>query len=75
MIELEPHYNWRTIYTAETDERSPFFGREYSEIMLEHRIYDTYIHPQWDEFGSLTLYMKILYTNYDLESTITEFNR
>lgn len=73
MVELEPHYNWRNIYTAETDERSPFFGREYSEVELNHRIYDTYIHPQWDEFGSLTLYMKILYTNYDLGFTIWEF--
>ena len=72
MIELEPHYNWRNIYTAEEDERSPFFGRTYNEIMLNHRVYDTYIHPQWDEFGSHTLYMKILYTNYDQGFTIWE---
>lgn len=73
MIELEPHYGWRNYYTAETDRKSPFYGRVYSEIMLENRIYDTYIHPQWDEFGSLTLYMKILYTNYELGFTIWEF--
>lgn len=73
MIELEPYYNWRGIYTAENDKRSPFFGRKYSEIMLENRIYDTYIHPQWDEFGSLTLYIKILHADYTLGFTIWEF--
>jgi len=73
MIELEPHYNWRHLYTAENDEHAPFFGREYSEITLDNRIYDTYIHPQWDEFGSLTLYMKILFTDYEQGFTIFEF--
>ncbi|HAG15424.1 MAG TPA: hypothetical protein DCG69_02725 [Bacteroidales bacterium] len=73
MVELEPYYNWRTFYTAETDNRSPFYRRKYSEIFLEKTIYNTYINPQWDEFGSLTLYMKILYTNYELGFTIWEF--
>ena len=73
MIEIEPYYGWREFYTAETDKRSPFYKRKYSEIALNNRIYDTYIHPQWDEFGSLTLYIKILYAHYDLGFAILEF--
>lgn len=73
MFVLEPHYNWRKIYTAEEDPHSPFYGRVYSEFEFNNAIYDTVIHPQWDEFGSLTLYTKILYTNYDLGFVIMEF--
>lgn len=65
MHEIEPHYGWRHLYTAEEDERSPFHGREYSEFEFTHTIYNYYIHPQWDDFGSSTLYMKILFADYD----------
>ena len=73
MHTLEPYYNWRQYYTAEEDDASPFYGREYSEIYLSNVIYDHYIHPQWDEFGSATLYLKILYVNYDEKFAIIEF--
>lgn len=69
---LEPHYNWRNIYRAEDDENSPFYGREYSEFYFENSIYNYYIHPQWDEFGSATLYTKILYADYIQEYAILE---
>lgn len=64
MHDIEPHYNWRSLYTAEEDARSPFYGREYSEFEFGNHVYDHYIHPQWDEFGSQTLYLKLLYTDY-----------
>lgn len=70
---IEPHYNWRNIYRAEDDENSPFYGRIYSEFYFENSIYNYLIHPQWDEFGSCTLYAKILYTDYVQEFTIIEF--
>lgn len=73
MFAIEPHYGWRKYYTAESDPDSPFFGREYSEFEFKNVIYDTVIHPQWDEFGSLTLYTKILYSNYDHGCVIMEF--
>lgn len=73
MFSIEPHYSWRKYYTAETDPQSPFYGREYSEFEFKNAVYDTVIHPQWDEFGSSTLYIKILYSNYDLGFTIMEF--
>jgi hypothetical protein len=64
MHHLEPHYNWRQYYTAEDDPRSPFYGREYSEFEFTNTLYNHCIHPQWDEFGSATLFMKVLYANY-----------
>lgn len=73
MFAIEPHYNWRKFYTAEEDPNSPFYGRVYSEIELTNAIYDTLIHPQWDEFGSLTLYTKILFTDYESGFVIMEF--
>ena len=72
MHEIEPFYNWRHLYTAEEDPRSPFFGRTYSEFEYSQVIYNYYIHPQWDEFGSRTLYMKILYADYEQQFVIIE---
>lgn len=72
MQNIEPYYNWRHLYTAEEDSRSPFFGRTYSEFEYSQTLYNYYIHPQWDEFGSRTLYMKLLYADYDLHFCIIE---
>jgi hypothetical protein len=65
MHTLEPFFSWRHMYCAEEDKRSPFYGREYSEFEFTNQIYNYLIHPQWDDFGSSTLYMKILYADYD----------
>ena len=65
MHTIEPHYNWRHIYRSEDDPKSPFFRNEYSEFEFENRVYDHYVHPQWDFFGSNTLYVKIIYANYE----------
>jgi len=70
--EIEPYYNWRHLYIAEEDENSPFFGREYSEFEFSNTVYNYYIHPQWDEFGSRTLYLKILFADYDFNYAIIE---
>lgn len=72
MQEIEPYYNWRHLYTAEEDERSPFFGRTYSEFEYSNTVYNYYIHPQWDEFGSRTLYLKVLFVDYDFNFAIIE---
>jgi hypothetical protein len=72
MHEIEPYYNWRHLYTAEEDEQSPFFGREYSEFEYSNTVYNYYIHPQWDEFGSRTLYLKVLFADYDFNYAIIE---
>lgn len=72
MHEIEPYYNWRHLYIASEDERSPFFGREYSEFEFTHAIYNYVIHPQWDEFGSATLFLKVLFADYDRQFAIIE---
>lgn len=64
MHNIEPYYNWRHIYVASEDEHSPFFGKEYSEFEFSNTIYNYYIHPQWDDIGSPTLYLKLLYADY-----------
>jgi hypothetical protein len=73
MHEIEPYFNWRTYYTAEDDEFSPFYQRQYSEFYFTNSVYDHYIHPQWDEIGSNTLYLKILMVDYDKEFAVIEF--
>ena len=72
MHELEPYWNWRDLYTAEDDERSPFFGRAYSEFEFSTKLYNYYLHPQWDEIGSPTLYLKIIFADYDDGYAIVE---
>lgn len=72
MHTIEPYWNWRALYTAEEDPKSPFFGREYSLFEFEHAIYDHLIHPQWDEFESETLFLKILFIDYDIQYVIIE---
>jgi hypothetical protein len=72
MHHIEPFYNWRHIYISEEDERSPFYGRVYSEFEFIHHVYNYYIHPQWDEFGSRTLYMKVIMADYDEHYAVIE---
>lgn len=64
MHTIEPYYNWRSYYVASEDPQSPFFDREYSEMYFTDHIYDHYIHPQWDNIGSPTLFLKILFVDY-----------
>lgn len=73
MHDIEPYWNWRHRYMAEEDERSPFFGTEHSEFEFTHAIYDHLIHPQWDSMGSSTLYMKVLFADYDDGFAVLEF--
>ena len=72
MHTIEPYYNWRHLYTAEEDELSPFYGREYSEFEFSNTVYNYYIHPQWDDIDSRTLYIKILFVDYDYNFAIIE---
>ena len=57
---------------SEEDQRSPFYKREYSEFEFTQTVYNFYIHPQWDEFGSRTLYLKVLLADYDEHYVIIE---
>jgi len=72
MHTIEPYYAWRNHYVASEDPKSPFFERIYNEMSYHMKIYDHYIHPQWDSIGSQTLFIKILWVDYEEESTIIE---
>lgn len=72
MHDIEPFYNWRHIYVSEEDQRSPFYGQTYSEFEFTQTVYNYYIHPQWDTFGSRTLYMKVLMADYDEKYAVIE---
>jgi len=73
MHDIEPFYKWRDDYISSEDERSPFYGKEYSEFEFTDTIYNFYIHPQCDFFGSPTMYMKIIFVDYDRQYAIIEF--
>lgn len=73
MHDIEPHFGWRDRYRAEDDDASPFFGRQYSEFGFSNRVYNYLLHPQWDEFGAETLYLKLLFVDYDEGYAIIEF--
>jgi len=60
------------LYTAEEDPLSPFYEREYSETYYTDQIYNHYIHPQWDNIDSPTLFIKILFVEYDEGFAIIE---
>lgn len=72
MHNIEPYSNWDYLYASEEDEQSPFYGREYNEFAFENTIYNYYIHPLWDYFGSKTLYLKILMADYETGYVIIE---
>ena len=72
MHDIEPYYGWREKYDSSEDQDSPFWRREYSEFMFTDKIYNYFIHPQWDNFGADTLYLKLLYVEYDESYAIIE---
>jgi hypothetical protein len=73
MHDLEPYHQWRDQYIAANDPKSPFYGRVYNEFSYTTKIYNYYIHPQWDSFESTTLFAKILFADYDQSYAMIEF--
>lgn len=72
MHQIEPFFYWRDYYRAEEDENSPFFGRSYSEFELTNAVNNILIHPQWDSIESETLYLKLLFSDYEIGFAIIE---
>lgn len=72
MHELAPHHNWQNHYMSEDDPGSPFFEQIYDQFQYSTEIYGYYIDPQWDSIGSKTLYVKVIFVDYDLGSAIIE---
>ncbi len=73
MHAVEPYYHWRNLYISSEDDASPFYQQEYSEFFFENKVYNYLIHPQWDSMGSTTLFLKIIYVDYQSSFAIIEF--
>jgi len=73
MHTIEPFAGWLQYYDSSSDENSPFHEKEYNYDVYSETIYGYYIDPAWDFFGSETLYLKILYADYDLGFVVLEF--
>ncbi|MEM6644332.1 MAG: hypothetical protein AAF616_15240 [Bacteroidota bacterium] len=72
MHTLRPYERWNQYYNSSYDDRSPFSGMEYNYDLYSTTIYGYYIDPAWDFFGSETLYIKIIYADYDLGFAVIE---
>ena len=61
---IEPFDGWLSHYNSFEDENSPFIGKDTNYEIYTDTIYNFYIDPAWDYFGSETLYIKILFADY-----------
>ena len=73
MHQIEPYYNWLKFYNTSKDPNSPFEGKEYSFDTYSENIYGYYIDPNWDFMGSETLYIKVLFVDYNQGYIVIEF--
>lgn len=69
---IEPFYGWLNIYSHETDERSPFHEVEHNLFQYDRSVNRIPAHPLWDDIGSESLLVKILYADYQLGYAIIE---
>jgi hypothetical protein len=65
MHNIEPFYLWRDIYSSDQDSNALNYKQEYSEFHYTNKVYNYLLHPQWDDFGSETLFYKLLYADYE----------
>ena len=70
---IQPYERWLTYYDSSQDDRCPFYGKEYNMDVYSETIYGYYIDPAWDSFGSPTLYLKILFADYEEGYIVLEF--
>ncbi|BDD05656.1 hypothetical protein [Aureibacter tunicatorum] len=64
MHTIEHFGNWMNLYNSSKDPNSPFYGKEVNYDVFQYALYDHYIAPGWDSFGSETLYLKVLFADY-----------
>ena len=72
MHNITPFHRWEALYDVSQDERSPFYGKEYNYDLYSDTIYGYFIDPGWDFMGSETLYLKILFADYQQGFVIIE---
>ena len=70
--ETEPFSGWLAYYDSTDDEYGPFFGVEANHADYERFIYTFPAHPNWDDIGSESLLVKVLYADYEEGYAIIE---
>ena len=73
MHSIEPFFLWRDIYSSDQDPNALNYDKEYSELYYTNKVYNYVLHPQWDNFGSETLFYKQLYVDYEQQFCCIEF--
>lgn len=62
--DIEPFYGWLAYYHHEEDKRSPFHDVQHNQFYYDRSINRIPAHPLWDQVGSESLLVKILYADY-----------
>ncbi|MEZ4776821.1 MAG: hypothetical protein R3D00_26840 [Bacteroidia bacterium] len=70
--DIEPFYGWLEIYSHDQDELSPFHEVQHNMFYYDRSINNIPAHPLWDDIGSESLLVKILYANYQEGYAIIE---
>ncbi len=68
----EPFYGWLPWYDPEEDENSPFYGEKEEQDAPGPYLYNFPANPFWDDFGSESLLVKILFVSYEEGFAIIE---
>ena len=61
---IEPFFGWLDHYSHDQDAKSPFHGVDHNLFEFDRRVYNVPAHPLWDDFGSESLLVKILFADY-----------
>jgi hypothetical protein len=69
---ITPYERWNQFYNSSYDERSPFAGKQYNYDLYSENIYGYFIDPAWDNIGSETLYIKLIFTDYTIGFSVIE---
>ena len=69
---IEPFYGWLKWYSHDQDECSPFHQVEHNLFYFDRSVNRIPAHPLWDDIGSESLLVKILYADYDQGFAIIE---
>jgi hypothetical protein len=70
--DIEPFYGWLELYNHSQDNNSPFYEVEHNLFYYDRSINHIPAHPLWDDIGSESLLVKILYANYQENYAIIE---
>jgi hypothetical protein len=70
--DIEPFYGWLQWYNQQMDPNSPFHEVEHNQFVFNRSINEIPAHPLWDEIGSESLLVKILFADYDEGYAIIE---